>query len=123
MIYSIAQGSLQILMNRYQIGRLYNLVARGEASRMDVTAEIVDLRFVPSMGFLIPFLFMVHLLQLWIGYVLLNFTYHNPSDACWQSFTLGCIFVLLSFGNFWTTLGTIIRKRLPTVAKRLKKLI
>merc|ERR1712137_1286239 len=56
MCYAIVQGLVQILMNRYQIGRLYNLVARGEASKMDVTAEIIDLRFVPSMGFLIPFL-------------------------------------------------------------------
>ena len=122
MVFSICQGSVQVLMNRYQIGRLYNLVARGEASRMDVTAEIIDHRFVPSMTFLLPFLFMVYLFQFYNGYTLFSF-YYRARVMCgllsWRSLVVGGLFCALSLGNFWTTMGTVVRKHFLSRTKRI----
>lgn len=111
MLYTICQGAVQVLMNLYQMGRLYNLVARGEASRMDVTAETIDVRFIPSMRVLMPFLWSVHLFQGYHAYSLFNFYYHNPTTSSWQVLVVGILFLILSMGNLWTTLVTVIRKK------------
>ena len=111
MVYSISQGAVQVLMNRYQIGRLYNLVARGEASKMDVTAEIVDSRFVPSMTVLMPFLIAVQLFQGYNGVSLFLFYYNSGEKCSWQVLAIATLFLILSTGNLWTTLGTFIRKK------------
>ena len=113
MVFTICQGTVQILMNRYQIGRLYNLVARGEASRMDVTAETIDPRFVPSMSFLMPFLLIMQLFQGYNALTLFYFIYHNPFCS-WHAVAVGIIFMILSIGNLWTTLGTFLRKKLSS---------
>jgi hypothetical protein len=123
MVFSICQGSVQVLMNRYQIGRLYNLVARGQASRMDVTAETVDARFVPSMGFLMPFLLMVQLFQAYNAFTIFSFAYHTIHPIAWQSIAIGLIFTILSTGNLWTTLGTFIRKRVASSKQLLASVI
>ena len=106
---TICQGSVQILLNRYQIGRLYNLVARGEATRMDVTAEILDPRFVPSLTVIFPFLVGLYSFQLRNGYSLLS-TYLLGDQIEWQALVLGSIFTILGLGNLWTTLGTYYLK-------------
>lgn len=64
--YSLANtftGLVQILINRYQRGQLYKLVAMGKANMMDVAGEaegwINDLGWTPSAMFLLPFLLIV----------------------------------------------------------------
>jgi len=114
MIFTVCQGAVQILMNRYQIGRLYNLVARGEASRMDVTAEIVDPRFVPSMTVLMPFLLFVQLFQGYNAITLFYFYYLNTELCSYHILVVASLFLILSIGNLWTTLGVFIRKKLTS---------
>lgn len=115
MQFGLFQGLVQILMNRYQIGRLYNLVARGKATRMDVTAEIMDQRFAVSMGVLLPFLIGMNCYQLYIGYAMLSHTHMMYPHTEWQAATLGALFLVFAGGNIWTTLGSSIKKLLQPV--------
>ena len=117
-IFTICQGTVQILLNRYQIGRLYNLVARGEATRMDVTAEVLDPRFVPSLSLLLPCLMALYSFQLFNGYTLLH-SYFTMEAVEMQVLVLGFLFVILATGNFWTTIGTYVIKN--RTAKTVEK--
>lgn len=108
--FGVFQGLVQILMNRYQIGRLYNLVARGEASRMDVAAEIVDSRFVVSMGVLVPFLTLMNFFQMYMSYSMIQY-FIEQHYSQWQVVVLGVLFGIFALGNIWTTLGTTISKK------------
>ena len=114
MLFCVAQGVVQVLMNRYQIGRLYNAVACGKASKMDVTADVIDQRLVPSMSTLSLFLILVQTFQFFNSYSLLSFYYSHGDQCDWHEPTIGLLFLVLAFGNMWTIVGTIIRKHIAS---------
>ena len=110
MLFGVFQGVAQVLMNVYQIGRLYNLVARGEASRMDVTAEILDHRFAVSMGVLLPFLLFMNGFMIYISVSALNYAWQLWPHTEWQILAIGFLFVIFASGNLRTTVSSAISK-------------
>eukprot|EP01111_Echinosteliopsis_oligospora_P009867 TRINITY_DN2973_c0_g1_i2.p1 TRINITY_DN2973_c0_g1~~TRINITY_DN2973_c0_g1_i2.p1 ORF type:complete len:203 (+),score=38.58 TRINITY_DN2973_c0_g1_i2:656-1264(+) len=111
LFFSGAQGLVQILINRYQQGQLYKLVAMGKANMMDVPGEsegwINDPGWTPSAAVLFPFLVSVQSTQLYIAYRMMRIWIGHPE---WQVFALGLIFFALGTGNLITTLRTYLHK-------------
>lgn len=112
--FGCVQGLVQILINRYQQGQLYKLVAMGKANMMDVAGEaegwISDLGWTPSAMFLLPFLLFVQIFQLYISYALFLVVWeHNPWSH-WQCFINAFVFLILGIGNLVTTINTYYQK-------------
>jgi len=113
--FSGAQGLVQILINRYQQGQLYKLVAMGKASMMDVAGEaegwINDPGWTPSAMFLLPFLLLVQSFQLFISFklfsVTVSSTYYYKE---WQCVIIATVFLALGTGNLVTTISTYLQK-------------
>jgi len=110
-----AQGLVQILINRYQQGQLYKLVAMGKASMMDVAGEAVgwinDPGWAPSAIFLLPFLLLVQCFQLYMSFALFQVALptKNPWTE-WQCYCVATIFMALGSGNLITTITTYYHK-------------
>ena len=124
MIYSMCQGFVQILTNWYQLGRMYNLVARGEASRMDVmpSEPMVDKRFAPSLSLLLPFLMMLYIFQLYNSYRLVVWYFEgNVAATEWQVVVLASLFTILGLGNLFTTVHTYFQRWFGTQKKKAPK--
>lgn len=117
MKFALFQGIVQILMNRYQLGRLYNLVAIGKATRMDVTTDIFDKRFPISIKVLLPFLIIGNCFQGYISYHMLEYYWTNYPNTEWQVGVIGVIFITFAVGNFWTALGSSISKAYAKTTK------
>lgn len=122
--FSGAQGFVQILINRYQQGQLYKLVAMGKASMMDVAGEaegwINDPGWTPSAMFLLPFLLVVQFFQLYISYRLFRVTITQSHWSEWQCVVIASVFLALGTGNLLTTLSTYFQKfkKLKTEKKK-----
>jgi len=101
--FTFAQGLVQILINRYQQGQLYKLVAMGKANMMDVAGEAEgwitgDLGWTPSAMFLLPFLLFVQFFQLFISFVLFKSVIVQVSIhkwAEWQGIVTAVVFLVL----------------------------
>ena len=108
------QSITQILINRYQIGRLYRLVALGKASRLDVTGEsqphwMSEPGWTPSALFLFPFLVVTQLLQLTVA-ALLGSDLRACARPQWHGVLACALFALLGTGNLLSTLDSYRRK-------------
>lgn len=116
--FSGAQGLVQILINRYQQGQLYKLVAMGKANMMDVAGEAEgwlgsDLGWTPSAMFLLPFLLFVQFFQLYISYELFSASYsqfRQKEWIEWQCIASAFVFLTLGIGNLVTTITTYLHK-------------
>lgn len=113
--FSGAQGLVQILINRYQQGQLYKLVAMGKASMMDVAGEaegwINDPGWTPSAMFLLPFLLLVQCFQLFISFKLFRVSISSSfSYKEWQCVIIAIVFLALGTGNLVTTISTYLQK-------------
>ncbi|GAM17337.1 hypothetical protein SAMD00019534_005120 [Acytostelium subglobosum LB1] len=111
------QGLVQILSSKYQQGQLYKLTAMGKANIMDVTGEnmISDPGWTPSALFLLPFLILVHCFELFNG---VTFLLYSAKSLEWQVAVMGIIFVILSIGNFVTTVQIYMAKWSSTKQER-----
>eukprot|EP01113_Clastostelium_recurvatum_P036977 TRINITY_DN5361_c0_g1_i1.p1 TRINITY_DN5361_c0_g1~~TRINITY_DN5361_c0_g1_i1.p1 ORF type:complete len:365 (+),score=89.10 TRINITY_DN5361_c0_g1_i1:31-1095(+) len=116
--FSFAQGLVQVLINRYQQGQLYKLVAMGKATIMDVAGEsegwIDDPGWTPSAMFLLPFLLTVQLLQLYTAGSFFLYAVTHDLFSQWQVTLCGIIFAILGCGNLYTTLRTYAHKFMHT---------
>ena len=102
-------------MNRYQIGRLYNLVARGKATKMDVTAEIIDRRYFVTMPVLIPFLAAIQVFIFYNGYAMISYYITHYESCEWQVLPVGILFWILSLGNIYTNTTNITKRFLSRI--------
>jgi hypothetical protein len=115
-LFCVVQGIVQILINRYQLGRLYKEVAMGKAGLMDVTGESVG--WTPSAMTLLPFLVVVQSFQLINCYALLKaFVLNYQCDEALWLLVSGLIFGTLGFGNLSTTFATYYSKFRTTKTK------
>jgi len=112
------QGIVQILQNRYQQGRLYNLVALGKAGHMDVTGGehtgswLVDLRdWTPTFLIIFPFLLILQFSQILLGIELLRYSIILRIGPSFHVGSLGFIFFILGFGNLFTTIRIYFEKQ------------
>lgn len=75
-------GLVQFLQFRYQRGVLYRLRALGERHNMDITIEGFHSWMWRGLSFLLPFLFIGYMFQMYNAYVLFELSYN--AEATWQ---------------------------------------
>mmetsp|Transcript_19788 Transcript_19788/g.64325 ORF Transcript_19788/g.64325 Transcript_19788/m.64325 type:complete len:354 (-) Transcript_19788:48-1109(-) len=110
--FSVLQGLIMFLQNKYQRKRLYTRIALGKASTMDIVgSQPSSLR--GQLTILYPVLFTLQSLQLCIGLSALasSMASADLSKVEWQAVVAGAIFVLLGAGNAFTTVTTFVDKQ------------
>ncbi|UYV71974.1 TMEM120B [Cordylochernes scorpioides] len=101
-IYWVGAGLVQFLQFRYQQGCLYRLRALGERYNMDITIEGFHSWMWRGLSFIIPFLALVYIFQLYNAYYLYKLSLH-PACVEWQVLWTAIIFLALFLGNTLTT--------------------
>ncbi|XP_046396512.1 transmembrane protein 120 homolog [Ischnura elegans] len=108
MWFNVYISLVQYLQFRYQQGVLYRLKALGERHNMDITIEGFHSWMWRGLSFLLPFLYMGYLFQLYNAYALYHLCYH--AEATWQVPVLSILFLVLFLGNTVTTSMVIPQK-------------
>jgi len=108
MFFTIYVTFIQYLQFQYQRGTLYRLRTLGERNDMDITIEGFHSWMWKGLGFLLPFLYIGYILDLYNAYVLYHLSYHPTAQ--WPVPALSIVFLVLGLGNFITTSGTIVSK-------------
>ncbi|XP_050577971.1 transmembrane protein 120 homolog isoform X1 [Bombus affinis] len=103
------KGVVQSLQFCYQRGVLYRLKALGERHNMDITIEGFHSWMWRGLSFLLPFLFVGYVFQLYNAYVLYTLVSHP--EATWHVPVLSGMFLVLFLGNTITT-TMVIRQKL-----------
>lgn len=81
-IIQLFLGIVQSFQFVYQQGVLYRLKALGERHNMDITIEGFHSWMWRGLSFLLPFLYLGYIFQLYNAYTLYKLCYHQ--DATWQ---------------------------------------
>jgi len=79
---NVFPGVVQSFQFVYQQGVLYRLKALGERHNMDITIEGFHSWMWRGLSFLLPFLYLGYIFQLYNAYTLYKLCYHP--DATWQ---------------------------------------
>ncbi|XP_032686387.1 transmembrane protein 120 homolog isoform X1 [Odontomachus brunneus] len=117
MWFNVYISVVQYLQFRYQRGVLYRLKALGERDNMDITIEGFHSWMWRGLSFLLPFLFLGYLFQLYNAYTLYKLTFHP--EATWHVPVLSAMFLVLFLGNITTTIMVIPQKRREHVKDHL----
>lgn len=99
---------MQYLQFCYQRGVLYRLKALGERHNMDITIEGFHSWMWRGLSFLLPFLFVGYIFQLYNAYVL--YTLISHPEATWHVPVLSGMFLVLFLGNTITAIMVIPQK-------------
>ncbi|XP_022919447.1 transmembrane protein 120 homolog [Onthophagus taurus] len=118
MWFNVYLSVVQYLQFIYQRGQLYRLKALGERHNMDITIEGFHSWMSRGLSFLIPFLFVGYIFQLYNAYVLYQLSFY-PS-ATWHIKVLSWMFLVLFIGNATTTTLVIPSKFKERVKQRYK---
>lgn len=97
-LYFLLAGVVQYLQFRYQQGVLYRLKALGERHNMDITIEGFHSWMWRGLSFLLPFLYVGYIYQLYNAYTLYSLIFHP--EATWQVSLNVCLFHLYSLNAF-----------------------
>lgn len=108
MCFNMYISFVQYLMFMYQRGCLYRLKALGERHNMDITVEGFHSWMWRGLGFIIPFLLIGYIWELYNAYTLYLLSFSNNAE--WHVSTLAILFLLLFLGNTLTTLLVIPQK-------------
>lgn len=108
MWFNVYISVVQYLQFRYQQGVLYRLKALGERHNMDITIEGFHSWMWRGLSFLLPFLYVGYIYQLYNAYTLYSLIFH--SEATWQVPVLSAMFFVLFLGNTVTTSMVIHQK-------------
>ncbi|CAF1112517.1 unnamed protein product [Rotaria sordida] len=119
-VFSFYLSFVQVLQFYYQRGCLYRLRALGETHDMEITIEGFHRWMFRGLSFLVPFLLVGYLFQLYNAYALWQLA-HVSTTHEWQVMVLAIIFFVLFLGNILTTLS-VLREKLrekppPTLLK------
>ncbi|CAF0968704.1 unnamed protein product [Rotaria sp. Silwood1] len=113
-IFSLYISYVQVLLYYYQRGLLYRLRALGDSDELQITIEGFHSWMLRGLTFLVPFLFMGYLFQLYNAYVLYNLSIDQSAEpnSDWQILlkVLALIYFILFLGNFLTMYMVIRRK-------------
>ncbi|CAF1433983.1 unnamed protein product [Adineta steineri] len=121
-VFSFFLSFVQVLQFYYQRGCLYRLRALGETHDMDITIEGFHRWMFHGLSFLVPFLLVGYLFQLYNAYTLWQLA-HVSTTHEWQVMVLAIIFFLLFLGNILTTLSVLrdkLREKTPPSTLRQK---
>ncbi|KAL1232385.1 Transmembrane protein [Trichinella spiralis] len=122
LLFSFYISFVTFLQCQYQRGCLYRLKALGRRHSMDITVEGFHTWMFRGLTFLLPFLIIGYVFQLYNAYLL----YHlSQTYQCreWQVSVLALVFLLMATGNTLTTAEVCfhkVRHRLG-VRDRLRK--
>ncbi|KAG0710145.1 Transmembrane protein 120 [Chionoecetes opilio] len=108
MLFNIYISFVQYLLFMYQRGCLYRLKALGEKHNMDITVEGFHFWMWRGLGFIIPFLLIGYMWELYNAYTLYLLSFTDKAE--WHVITLAALFFLLFLGNTLTTLSVIPQK-------------
>lgn len=108
MAFNIYISLVQYLQFRYQRGVLYRLKALGERHNMDITIEGFHSWMWRGLSFLLPFLFIGYLFQLYNAYAL--YVLSRTMSTTWHVPVLSLMFLVLFIGNTLTTISVIPSK-------------
>lgn len=100
---------VQVLQYYYQKGCLYRLKALGQRHDMDITVEGFMSWMFKGVAFLLPFLVVGYVFQLYNAIVLYQLI-KDPRCVDWQVSALCIIHIILFLGNMWTTLKVLHQK-------------
>jgi hypothetical protein len=109
LIFSLYLSVVQWLQCQYQRGCLYRLRSLGERHSMDITVDGFHSWMFKGLTFLLPFLVIAYIFQLYNAFVLVHIYWENDS-AEWQVLGLASLFLILALGNGWTTAQVCWRK-------------
>ncbi|CAI2349706.1 unnamed protein product [Caenorhabditis sp. 36 PRJEB53466] len=101
---------VQLAQNQYQSGCLRRLHALGQGHQMDITVEGFTSWQFKGLTFLLPFLSVGYLFQLFLAFKLYGFTYTETCDGLWQVWALAALLGLIAGGNIVTTSMVCLRK-------------
>ncbi|XP_052797912.1 ion channel TACAN-like [Mya arenaria] len=110
---------VQLLQYQYQKGCLYRLKCLGQRHDMDVTVEGFMSWMFKGLSYLLPFLFMAYLFQLYNAVILYQLSY-DPRCTEWQVPVLAIIHLILFLGNMSTTL-LVLKQKFTEDIKNIKK--
>lgn len=105
----IYMAAIQYLQYRYQMTRLYALRALSKIGPMEVTTDSAQVHVRNNLAFLLPFLLIGHMIQLYNVYYLYQL-WLMPNSTEWQIVVVALVFLLLALGNISTTLLTFYQK-------------
>uniref|UniRef100_A0A8R1HXV9 Transmembrane protein 120 homolog n=1 Tax=Caenorhabditis japonica TaxID=281687 RepID=A0A8R1HXV9_CAEJA len=101
---------VQLAQNQYQSGCLRRLHALGQGHQMDITVEGFTSWQFKGLTFLLPFLTIGYLFQLYLAWRLYGYTSTESCDGLWQVWALSLLLGLIAVGNIVTTSMVCIRK-------------
>lgn len=119
-VFSVYLSFVQLLQFRYQTAVLYRLRALGISRSMDVTREGFHSWMWRGLSFIIPFLFLGYLLQLYNAYFLFKLS-QEKSTTEWQVVAVATNFFILFVGNM-TTLIYVIKQKLSSRTYSMPKM-
>ncbi|CAF1004069.1 unnamed protein product [Adineta ricciae] len=121
-VFSFYLSFVQVLQFYYQRGCLYRLRALGETHDMEVTIEGFQRWMFRGLSFLVPFLLVGYLFQLYNAFTLWQLA-HVSTTHEWQVMVLAIIFFFLFLGNILTTLSVLrekLREKTPPMILKQK---
>ncbi|CAJ0941439.1 unnamed protein product, partial [Mesorhabditis belari] len=101
-------GLVQLMQGQYQSGCLRRLHALGQGHQMDITVEGFQSWMFKGLTFLLPFLMLGYIFQLYNAYTM--FLLSQRCTGQWQVFALAILFAVIGVGNIWTTTLVILKK-------------
>lgn len=104
-LYTIYSCIVQYLQFKYQSGQLYRLKALGKRKDMDITIEGFHSWMWRGLSFLLPFLFVVYIVQFINAVTLFRLCLYHPYT--WHVPALIVLFVVLCVGNTATTIMVV----------------
>lgn len=110
---------LQFLQFYYQHGCLYRLRALGERYDMDITIQGFHSWMWKGLGFLLPFLYIGYIFQMYNAITLYKLS-HHPKCLEWQVPVNFVLFAMLFLGNTITT-SMVIQQKLRGKSKKAKQ--
>ncbi|KAL5234832.1 hypothetical protein ACI65C_002242 [Semiaphis heraclei] len=119
MIFNVLISVVQSFQFIYQQGVLYRLKALGERHNMDITIEGFHSWMWRGLSFLLPFLYLGYIFQLYNAFTLYKLCYHP--HATWQVPVLSGLFFILFLGNAVTTSMVIPEKLREVKIRRIIK--
>ncbi len=112
LVFMVYIAAVQILLYRYQMGRLYTLRALSRVNPMQTTSDAAGCVHASSnhVALLLPIVFAGHLFQFYNCYTLLAHA-RAAASGRWQAHVIALLFALLGAGNAATTLYTVAFRR------------
>jgi len=109
-VFTIYIAFVQLMQYQYQSGCLRRLQALGQGHSMDITVEGFGSWMFKGLTFLLPFLTLGYIFQLYNAYTLIQIWFNFDCTGQWQVFALSILFFLIASGNIFTTMQVLWRK-------------